>query len=121
MGYQSNYSWANCHCHSMKDHWNNECQTLKYSKLYQNSFKSKKNEGVVSSNAQIDANFKNDDEKSSSKKYDDNIEKILDLKDDDLNGLDNISYLEGDFFGYQNWILINLFEKSIMLFYLCVL
>ncbi|XP_047258911.1 uncharacterized protein LOC107844447 [Capsicum annuum] len=65
----------------------------------------KENEGVTSSNARMESHltFKNDNEAGTSQKYDDNIEANLILKDDDFDGLDDITYLEvEDFFGDQN-------------------
>ncbi|XP_047251358.1 uncharacterized protein LOC124886575 [Capsicum annuum] len=102
----NNPSRGNCHRCGMKEYWKNECRVPKsFASLYQGSCKRKKNEDGTSSNARMESylTFKNDDEVGPSQKYDDNVEANLILKDDDFDGLDDITHLETeDFFGDQN-------------------
>ncbi|XP_060170489.1 uncharacterized protein LOC132601427 [Lycium barbarum] len=106
MGYQGNPSRSNCHRCGLKGHWKNECRAPEhFARLYQNSFKRKANrDGASSTNAPVESHMtlKNDDEIGPSRKYDDNVEATLALKDDDFDGLDDITHLEVDFFGDQN-------------------
>ncbi|XP_060217057.1 uncharacterized protein LOC132644481 [Lycium barbarum] len=112
MGYQGNPSRNNCHRCGLKGHWKNECRAPEhFARLYQNSFKRKANRGgankggASSSNARVESHMtlKNDDEAGPSRKYDDNVEANLALKDEDFDGLDYITHLEvEDFFGDQN-------------------
>ncbi|XP_059315445.1 uncharacterized protein LOC132066072 [Lycium ferocissimum] len=107
MGYQGNPSRSNCYRCGLKGHWKNECRAPEhFARLYQNSFKRKANRGVASSaNARVESHMtlENDEEAGPSRKYDDNVEANLTLKDDDFDGLDDITHLEvEDFFGDQN-------------------
>ncbi|XP_047253687.1 uncharacterized protein LOC107844416 [Capsicum annuum] len=106
MSPQNNPSRGNCHRCGMKGHWKNECWAAKHlARLYQETLKRKRNEYETSSNARMESHltFKNDDEAGPSQKYDDNVEANLVLKDDDFDGLDDITHLEvEDFFGDQN-------------------
>ncbi|XP_060210369.1 uncharacterized protein LOC132637274 [Lycium barbarum] len=107
MGYQGNPSRNNCHRCGLKGHWKNECRAPEhFARLYQNSFKRKANRGGASStNARVESHmtFKNNDEAGPSRKYDDNVEANLALKDDDFDGFDDITHLEvEDFFGDRN-------------------
>ncbi|XP_060206363.1 uncharacterized protein LOC132634064 [Lycium barbarum] len=107
MGYQGNPSRNNCHRCGLKGHWKNECRAPEhFVRLYQNSFKRKANRGGASSaNSRVESHmtFKNNDEAGPSQKYDDNVEANLALKDDDFDGLDDITHLEvEDFFGDRN-------------------
>ncbi|XP_060212249.1 uncharacterized protein LOC132639880 [Lycium barbarum] len=107
MGYQGNPSRNNCHRCGLKGHWKNECRTPEhFVRLYQNSFKRKANRGGASSaNARVESHmtFKNNNEAGPSRKYNDNVEANLALKDDDFDGFDDITHLEvEDFFGDQN-------------------
>ena len=104
---QNNPSRGNCHRCGMKGHWKNECRTSEhFVRLYQNSFKRKGNKnGASSSNARVELHltYENDVEAGPSQKYDDNIEANLALKNDDFNGLDDITHLEvEDFFEDRN-------------------
>ncbi|XP_049376657.1 uncharacterized protein LOC125841549 [Solanum stenotomum] len=90
------------HCHrcGLKGHWKNECRVPEhFVRLYQNSFKRKGNKGgASSSNARVESHLtlKDDAQAGSSKKYDENIEASLALKDDVIDELNNITHLEAE-------------------------
>ena len=106
MSSQNNPSRGVCHRCGMKGHWKNECRAHEhFARLYQNSFKRKENKGGAPSNARMESHltFENDVEAGPSQKYDDDAEANLALKEDDFDGLDDITHLEDeDFFGDQN-------------------
>ncbi|XP_075096298.1 uncharacterized protein LOC107825045 [Nicotiana tabacum] len=98
---------ANCHRCGMKGHWKIKCRAPEYFvRLYQNSIKRKANNiGASSANAPVESHltFKNNFEAGPSNKNDDNAEANLASKDDDFQGLDDLTHLEvEDFFGDQN-------------------
>ncbi|XP_009798929.1 uncharacterized protein [Nicotiana sylvestris] len=98
---------ANCHRCGMKGHWKIKCRAPEYFvRLYQNSIKRKANNiGASSANAPVESHltFKNNFEPGPSNKNDDNAEANLASKDDDFQGLDDLTHLEvEDFFGDQN-------------------
>ncbi|XP_060188200.1 uncharacterized protein LOC132617248 [Lycium barbarum] len=98
MGYQGNPSRNNCHRCGLKGHRKNECRAPEhFVRLYQNSFKRKANRG----GARVESHMtsKNDDDTGPSRKYYDNVGANLALKDDDFDGLDDVTHLEvEDFF-----------------------
>ncbi|XP_047263680.1 uncharacterized protein LOC124896202 [Capsicum annuum] len=73
--------------------WKNEYRAPKqFARLYQESFKRKRNEGGTSYNARMESHltFRNDDKTGPSQKYDFNVEANLIMEDDDFDGLDDI-------------------------------